>query len=167
MKDNLTCSALHELFEYNPRTGVITNKISRSVAIAGTEAGYVNEKGYRMISLNGLNYRAHRVIWTMVTGLWPREYLDHINGKTDDNRLSNLREVSHSENHRNRKLQKNNTSGFQGVCWNIKSKRWRSSITVKGRLIHLGTFDSTEEAAAARAEAEVKYGFHENHGRSG
>lgn len=109
---------------------------------------------------------AHRVIWKMVHGVDPSGEIDHINGCPWDNRLSNLRDVAHVENGRNMRRRKNNTSGHNGVCLDPRYGTWAASISVSGLTVHLGLFPDIDDAVAARKAAEVKYGFHENHGRS-
>lgn len=128
-------------------------------AFTSTEGRHLYHNG----RILGRSLKAHRVIWALVHGKWPTGQIDHINGNRQDNRLVNLREVSRLENHRNMKRFKNNTSGHAGV---IPFKgRWQARITVDYRGIHLGTFDTVEEAVAARAQADIKYKFHKNHGR--
>jgi hypothetical protein len=76
--------------------------------------------------------------------------VDHINGVTLDNRRENLRVCSHSQNMHNRRLrQKNNKSGYKGVHWLARTKRWVAEIRVNGKSRHLGYF--TEKTDAARA----------------
>jgi len=96
---------------------------------------------------------------------WPQDEIDHINGIRTDNRLVNLRSVTHRENQKNIKRSTCNTSGRVGVRWEGHRSKWRSAIKVDGREKHLGSFDSFAEASAARKAAEIKYGFHKNHGR--
>lgn len=81
---------------------------------------------------------------------------DHINGDTLDNRKSNLRCATNSENLCNRRLQSNNTSGFRGVGWVKKDKRWRARLKVDGQEIVLGYFKTAEEAAKAYDEGARK-----------
>ena len=85
--------------------------------------------------------------------------IDHIHGnKTrNDNRKSNLRAVTKSQNAMNKILQSNNTSGITGVSWFAKTKQWRAYITVDSRFTHIGLFDNFEDAIRARKEAEEKY----------
>lgn len=85
--------------------------------------------------------------------------IDHIHGiKTrNDNRKGNLRVVTHSQNGMNKDLQSNNTSGVAGVGWYSKTNKWRAYIMIDRKFIHLGLFDSFEDAVKARKEAEEKY----------
>jgi len=164
MSDMLTASKARELFNYDPITGELINKFTRSSrSMAGEIAGSNNGCGYRHVKAGGRRYLNHRVIFLMKTGRWPGE-IDHINHIRDDNRWENLREASHLENQRNKSLNKNNTSGVCGVYWRKDSQKWQTLIVVNNRLLHLGYYHDKEDAIAARAAAEIKYGFHENHG---
>jgi len=125
----------------------------------------VENSGYYVGAIFNRAYKAHRIIWAMHHGEWPNGEIDHISGEKLDNRLSNLRVVSGSENRRNQKLPANNTSGAIGVELRDRIGRWQARIKFEGKNIHIGMFDTFEEAVAARKEAEKKYGFHPNHGR--
>jgi AP2 domain-containing protein/HNH endonuclease len=83
--------------------------------------------------------------------------VDHINGDTLDNRRCNLRICSHKENLRNQKLPKNSKSGYKGVTWYKRIKKWRSHIRLNKKQIHLGYFDDIKLAANAYNEAAIKY----------
>lgn len=124
----------------------------------------VHCKGYLHGCVLGQQYLAHRVIWAIVNDFWP-EQVDHINGNPADNRIANLRNVESRENQRNMKRPHNNTSGCTGVVWHRDRGKWAAQITVNQRNVHLGRFDDFYDAVAARKAAEVKYGFHSNHGR--
>ena len=127
---------------------------------------FTDNRGCKQGAVFKVNYKAHRVVWAMHYGAWPVDQIDHINGNPSDNRIANLRDVSHKENMRNRKLPSTNTSGHVGVCWHRKARKWHAQIQVGGVNKHLGEFDEKADAIATRAAAEIKYGFHENHGRS-
>lgn len=133
--------------------------------LAGKEAFTArNELGYHQGWFINRLYRAHRLIWKIVTGEDP-DLVDHINGDASDNRWFNLREVSRRENGLNRPLPANNTSGVLGVRLDKRSQKWMASIKVNGIDKHLGTFADIEEARAVRMKAEREFGYHPNHGR--
>lgn len=93
-----------------------------------------------------------------VLGLQPGDGLegDHINGDKLDNQKCNLRSCTRSENERNKPLSSRNTSGFKGVCWNKKDKRWRAKIKVNGKIIPLGNYLKPEDAYAAYCKAALE-----------
>lgn len=73
--------------------------------------------------------------------------VDHINHETLDNTDRNLRIVTHSENSQNRKgPQSNSTSGYRGVYWDKKYKKWAAGMQISGKKIFLGHFEDIEEA---------------------
>ena len=92
--------------------------------------------------------------------------IDHINGDSFDNRIDNLRLITRAENSKNKKVAINNTSGHVGVLLCKKSNKWRAFINSNGNQIHVGTYEDKAKAVEARKQAEIKYGYHENHGRS-
>lgn len=124
----------------------------------------INGCGYRTGSIFEKVYKAHRVIWAIVHGIWPEGQVDHINGVRSDNRLVNLRDVTISTNQRNAKMQSNNTSGVTGVSYFAARKKWRADIKIGNKYKFLGMFDTIEEATAARVEAQRQHGFSERHG---
>lgn len=107
-------------------------------------------------------YLAHRVAWAIFYGEWPKGEIDHINHDGADNRIENLRDVSHAENLRNQSLRQNNSSGVTGVA--RIGDVWYARIKQGGKLIHLGYFELFEDAVTARKDAEVRLGYHPNHG---
>ncbi len=93
------------------------------------------------------------------------EEIDHINHDPSDNRLANLRKVKRLDNMRNQSMRSTNPSGVTGVRFNKECHKWQATIMVLGKEIHLGLFEGFNRAVHARKAAEVKYGFHENHGK--
>ena len=168
---------LRQLLRYEPETGKLFwrerprewFKSDRAFnAINSRDAGKetfitLHHEGYFRGMIYGRVYAAHRVIWAMQYGYWP-DQVDHINGDRQDNRLVNLREVSHLENMQNKRLYSNNKSGHAGVFFNKDRGKWQAHIRVDGERVHLGMFESRDEAITARKEASVRHGFHENHG---
>lgn len=174
----LTQDIVRQLFLYEPETGRLCWRERPLEAFpdaasahrwnsqnAGKEAGHIRRSGYRYVTVFAHPFPAHRVIWLHVSGEWPL-HIDHQDGVRDNNRLANLRDVTPSVNHKNVRRKSTNTSGVVGVCWNKERKRWHAVIRVDYRQITLGYFDNKDEAARHRREAEVKYGFHPNHGRA-
>lgn len=134
---------------------------------AGKEAFIVEDSlGYRLGKVDDLLLRAHRVIWAMHHGEWPKNEIDHINGNPSDNRIANLRAATRSENEHNKSMRANNTSGVSGVTWDKRRGKWRTQVKTRGRYIHVGYFDDIQEAAQARAQANAAYGFSWRHGKS-
>jgi hypothetical protein len=96
--------------------------------------------------------RMHRVIMGDPDGF----QIDHIDGDGLNNRKSNLRLATRCENNRNRKINKNNTSGLKGVFWIASRKRWRAEIKADGKKINLGYFNTPEAAHAAYVAASER-----------
>ena len=162
----LTQSELKEHLHYNPETGIFTRirSISNCVKV-GDIAGSVRLDGYLETSVKGAGYMNHRLAWLCVHGRFPKHQIDHVNHNRSDNRIINLREATNQENHRNRPMQKNNTSGVVGVHRCKTHKKWLAYIKIDGKFINLGYSDDKFEAICARMSANNKYGFHGNHGR--
>ena len=163
----VTQERLKELLHYCPDTGVFTwIKARRGVSLR-RDAGCTMAEGYRYIQIDSKLYRSHRLAFLYMTGKFPEDQIDHINQVRDDNRWKNLRPVTHQENHRNRGIGKGNTSGFVGVCWSKANRKWNAYITIDGKSKSLGFFEVKEGAVSARKAANIKYGFHSNHGGVG
>jgi hypothetical protein len=164
----ITQARLKELLHYDPETGVFTwlrptsNRVKR-----GAVAGYETDKGYKQIGLDRGLYLAHRLVWLYVHGCLPENHIDHIDQDQQNNRITNLRDVSNQDNCKNQKKRPTNKSGITGVRWNKDCKKWQANITINGKQTHLGLFDSIEGAASARKRADVKHGYHTNHGNAG
>lgn len=179
LKKYPSAETLKEFLEYDSLSGLMTwlerdRKWFPSAAAAGRwnmkNAGRpaftaMMKSGYLYGPLPRLQVRAHRVAWAIFYGAWPGEIMDHINGIKTDNRIANLRVVSSSDNNRNRALSVSNSSGYIGVSFIKMTGKWSASVWVNGGSVWLGTFDTADEAAKARASANLRYGFHENHGR--
>jgi hypothetical protein len=136
---------------YDPVTGLLYRKSTGKVA----SKRYTHR--YPRVSIKGVYYYAHRLIWRMeISDVVPDE-IDHINEDKDDNRLENFRPASRFENMSNKSKAISNTSGYKGVNWHVQHDKWNARITVHKRRIHLGYFDDLEAAHAAYVEAAKKY----------
>jgi len=171
---------LRDLLDYDPETGVLTwrerpleyfsseREHKRwNTRYAGTCAlNCLDTTGHKHGLIFRKTFSAHRVAWAIHYGGWPWLTIDHINGDPADNRIENLRDVSHKENCRNQTVPKNNASGVLGVYWKKTRMKWCANIRIDGKTKHLGSFTDKADAVAARAEADIKYRFHRNHGRA-
>lgn len=145
---------------YDPETGQIVRKTIGTPGnqrYVGNEAGWIETKGYRAIMVAGKIYKAHRIAWLFLTGEWPALQIDHINGNKSDNRAVNLRLATSGENQRNRGKLRTNTSGFKGVHWIKRRRKYAASIRFDGCRKHLGYFDSPEDASRAYSTAAKQY----------
>lgn len=146
---------LRDRFNYNPDSGVFTYAKTVSSSRAGAAAGTLHSSGYVHISINNRIYKAHRLAWYYVYGVWPADQIDHINGVRNDNRLCNLREVNRSENFQNQhKAHKNNSSGLMGAYLDKATGRWYSRIQTNHERIDLGRYNTAQEAHCAYACAK-------------
>jgi hypothetical protein len=153
----------------NKRAYLVFNSKMPGKAAGSKDASGTSLTSYcrtQITTLDGrASYRLHRLAWLYVYGKDPVNCIDHINGNGLDNRIKNLRTVRHSENNKNSAQRKDNTSGYTGVSYRRDSKVWRAYIAVNGKIINLGTYRDIEGAVSARKKAEIKYKYHENHGR--
>lgn len=149
----LTQKRLKELLHYDPLTGVFTWLIpQRNKLCLGDAAGFVH-LGYRIIKILGVQYQAHRLAWIYMTGVWPIDQIDHINGVRDDNKWTNLREATNTTNQQNqRRAHKNNALGILGVT--RRYGKFRAHIKYDGLLRYLGAYQTPELAYAAYIEAK-------------
>lgn len=137
-------------------------------AVAGKEAGTVRRfhlSDYSVLHIGKRQYLAHRVIWAMVHGEWPNSILDHVNGNGLDNRLCNIRLSDHTENARNHRLTKKNTSGFGGVKFDKRTAKWNANAKLNYIDHDLGSFAKKEDAIAAREAFNKQHGFSDRHGK--
>lgn len=132
---------------------------------SGSEAGWIDSHGYRRISIDGRDYKGHRLAILIFYGKFPENETDHTNGDRADNRIFNLRCVTKSGNQRNLAMRSDNTSGCMGVNWRRTHQKWIARISVDGCEKHLGYFTSFHKAVAVRKAAEVAFGYFSGHGK--
>jgi hypothetical protein len=163
-------TSLTERLDYSPITGEFRWKVTAGSRKAGDIAGSVFNNGYGMeyirIKCGRRTFFAHRLAWLFANGEWPDGYIDHINHDGLDNRISNLRTVDNETNQKNAKLPSHNTSGLSGVCFVSKTSKWHAYFSRNKNQVHIGSFLSLFDAAAARKSAELVSGYHANHGKS-
>jgi hypothetical protein len=159
LRKPLTAKRLRELLRYDPETGDWTwlKMLAVNQTKPGGKAGTSDSGGYVQIRIDGPKYSAARLAWLYMHGCWPKAEIDHKDGNRLNNRWSNLREASHSQNQWNTGRRRN--SEFKGVSWHKRSRKWIARIMIHGRHIHLGCFHSQEIAHEAyKAKALELFG---------
>ena len=118
---------------------------------------FVNNNGYVVTSNN--QKHMHRIIMGIGGYSWKDIQIDHKHGENsrNDNRKSNLRIVTPSQNGMNKNLYSNNTSGVTGVYWNKKINKWVVYISINKKSVYLGSYAKKEDAVKVRKEAEERY----------
>lgn len=164
----LTQEEAHRLFEY--KDGVLFWKemtTNRTKNIVGRIAGYIHPKGYRLIRVKGYQYKAHRLMFLYHHGYVP-EFIDHINGVKDDNRIENLRPATKAQNCQNTVKRASNTSGVKGVSKMPRLQLWRARIQSNGQKYEVGGFKTKELAADfIGLLRDLTHGEFANHGFKG
>lgn len=174
-KHNLQKEDIDKLVKYDP----ITGEMRRILKIHPKSGKYYpcddlvtgsNNRGYKWLKMKGHMYLVHRLAFVIMTGNHPNGEVDHIDGNRQNNKWENLRDCSPLAQSRNQGLRKDNTSGVRGVNYNNcktnrSAKRWVARISHNGERILLGNFHTFAEAVAVRKQAEIDYGYHENHGK--
>lgn len=165
-KPKLTQDQLKQIVNYDSETGEFTRKTSYYESRVGKPIGTIDTRGYLVMSIEGKTQLAHRLAWLYVYGYFPEFHIDHINGDTTDNRISNLREATSKQNQENRKLQKNNKTGFRGVVQSKSSGRYLAYVKHNREQIYLGSFATVEEATNAVKTKQDELYTHHNTGYS-
>lgn len=150
----LTQEDIKALVDYDSETGLFSKN--------GLAIGYYSN-GYLHLYLQKYTHKAHRIAWTYVHGDWvlPDVVVDHMNGVRHDNRITNLRLVTHKENMQN-KSRPQGKNPFLGVSQDRFSGKWRASIYSNGKKFGLGSSFLTPEAARdayLKAKRELHSGF--------
>lgn len=170
-----TAEQVRELLRYDPETGQFRRRynagdgkhVGRTGEIVGTIAKASSKRNAclvislgttspRRLAAGGFRkraYKAHQLAWLITYGWWPLSEVDHINCDPTDNRLANLRLATTAESACNKLPRSDNKSGVKGVSWSKRSQKWLVHIGVNGKVLHLGLYETFEEAKAVRNEA--------------
>ncbi|MGA0588858.1 HNH endonuclease signature motif containing protein [Dyella sp. KRB-257] len=124
---------------------------------AGKPAGVPMVDGRIVINLDKGKWLAHRVAWAIQTGAWPALAIDHIDRDHANNSFANLRECTLQQNQFNRAANSTSRTGAKGVSLDRHTGRYMAKITLRGRTVNLGRFDTVEKASAAYMAAAAKH----------
>ena len=148
----LTWDRLDELLDVYPESGHFVWKVWRGgTAHAGTLAGTTSKTDYLLIKIDRRFYLAHRLMWLFVHKEWPINDIDHVNLDKADNRISNLRAATRSQNVSNGNVRRDSETQRRGV--QKIGNRFMARITKEGVREYLGCYGTAEEAHAQYAIA--------------
>ena len=160
MQNLITAERLRELLCYDSKTGEciwVKTRVRGNRAVAGKRAGTKHNAGYWQIGIEGRIYLRHRLAWLYMTGGWPDGEVDHRDTDRSNDKWHNLRIATHSQNQSNVRLQKNNKSGYKGVSFSKRQKKWVAQITINGKQTNLGFYSTPIEAYSVYCEAACKH----------
>jgi hypothetical protein len=165
----LTQQRLKEVLHYDLATGVFRWLLrvqsvehpranSFNATFGGKQAGGDNGKGYIVIEIDGRGYKAHRLGWLYVYGVWPSDQIDHRDRNKKNNAISNLRDANNSQNLMNAP-RKRRVAPYRGLGYSrtTPNKPWHAKINTGSKIISLGYFATPEEAHAAYCDAAEKH----------
>jgi HNH endonuclease/AP2 domain len=149
-KTELTQERLHSLLDYDRATGIFRWKVpppprSSRKADVGDVAGYRLGE-YVGIFIDGRTYFAHVLAWFYVHGVWAPDDIDHIDLDKAHNAIDNLRPATRSLNMANAAKHRDNASGYKGVSWHRRQRRWNARVTKNGKTINLGSYETAQDA---------------------
>lgn len=141
----VTLNILKTIMTYDPYTGYFHYVKGNKRRCAGDRVGTLRSDGYWEVTIQYARYRLHRLAWLWMYGEMPSTHIDHINGDRADNRISNLRKATHSENQQNLKQATSaNKCGLLGVYYH--KGKYVAQIKLNGRNKYIGRFDTAEAA---------------------
>lgn len=156
----ITQELLKSMFCYSPETGefVRTKDTYRSVFKEGEIAGYKHSDGAIYIHINYKMYKAHRLAFLYMNGEFPESGVDHIDGNRANNKWANLRPATQAQNAQNLALRTNRGgTGYTGVTFDRGRNKYQAKIQASGKVMHLGRFETAEQAAEAYSAAKLNH----------
>lgn len=161
----LTQDYLKSVLLYDPVSGTWT-WLYRPLAspqwngnFAGKAAGGLDpDTGYLRIRIGNKLFYGHRLAFLYMTGSLPVNECDHENLDRSDCRWENLRDATHAENNTNKSNRSDNTSGFKGVSFDKKSRKWVSDFRINGKRYRRSGFITAELAYEAYCRDAIEHG---------
>ena len=148
---------LNDIILYDEKQGDFTWKLNRGPIKAGSKAGHIRGDGYVIVCINKKGYYGHILAWFLTYGYWPDFEIDHVDNNRSNNRLSNLREATVTQNKGNVGILPSNTSGFKGVSFDASRSRYRAQIYINGTRKRLGDFKDPIQAAMSYDEYAIRH----------
>ena len=149
---------LKDMYVYCSNSGVFTLAKDTPRKKKGDKVGYL-ANGYLKTTIKGKHYHLSRLAWMYVYGVWPNNFIDHIDHDRKNNRIDNLRDVTALENNRNKGLKKDKA---YGVSWDSVSNMWNVYINSS----YDSSYECYPDAVNRRKELERENSYHKNHGKS-
>lgn len=156
---------IKEFLSYDPISGFFTwVKVLGGRTIPGSIAGTETNRGYIQLKFNGKYYLAHRLAFFFMTGSFPAEDVDHVNGVTTDNRFFNLRLATTTQNLCNTKVRSDSNSGIKGITYIKENKTWRAKLSMRGKTVFQKNFKFLEDACKEiKRQREIHHGEFARH----
>lgn len=153
-------------YDYCPDTGQLWTRYCPDLGLwrQRRRLGYAHHSGYRYVTIGASEFLEHRVIWAWWYGEWPGDIIDHINGARADNKITNLRTASSSQNNINSANRRDANPYGRGVSYDPRYMLWCARIQVNGVRHFIGSFRRPEDAVTARTLAAAQY--HGNYRRN-
>ncbi|MBC3948337.1 HNH endonuclease [Pseudomonas folii] len=162
----VTAETVKEALRYSPVVGVFEwRKAGRRVRVGGLAGAVVKSTGYVRIVLAGKPYPAHRLAWLYMTGEWPAQDIDHIDGDRSNNAWNNLREANANTNGWNKKVLKTNKAGIKGLTQHKETGRWQARFEANSVVWSAMFATKSEAEKEMRAKREEIHGEFANHGQ--
>lgn len=157
-RPEFSLESLRETLLYDPDTGLFSRiKHQGGSKCVGSKVGSPHKGGYVQIKIFAVLYLAHRLAWFYTYGSWPIHRIDHIDGNRTNNKLSNLREATDSQNSQNMRKRKTSKSKYKGCSWRARTQVWEVYIRFEGKRIYLGAAKDEKTAALIYDEGAIKY----------
>src|SRR5690606_2030193 len=144
-----------DMFEDGEQTAEHACKIWNS-RFAGEEAFQSRSGGYSVGTVWGRRLLAHHVCWAIAHNEWPTSHIDHRNGVRDDNRVTNIRLATRSQNNQNVRSQRGSSSIYKGVTYDKERGKWMAGIKKDFRRRNIGRYETEIEAALAHDRVAVE-----------